>query len=140
MQKVLVVHKSAAFRAVLRRKLSVAGFDCIEAGDVLAGLQRAVEDRPDAVIIDAALGGLDASEMRSVLASDPATQHLPVLLCAESSIPGRAQAEAEAQAQAKAQAKADADARAQIRTQTQATLLLWSESRAVQLEFSPVRA
>ena len=81
LEKVLIVHASTAFRAGLRCKMNAAGFDCIEAGDVLAGLQRAVEDRPDAVIVDASLGSLGGAEMRSILAGNPATRHLPVLLC-----------------------------------------------------------
>lgn len=88
-EKVLIVHESAAFRAALRCQLASAGFHCIEARDALAGLQRAFEDRPDALIIDADLSGLDGIAMRGVLANDRATRDLPVLLCdAEGMIEG----------------------------------------------------
>ncbi|MFK7897213.1 MAG: hypothetical protein AB8G23_15335 [Myxococcota bacterium] len=80
MQKVLIVHDSAIARENLRHQLRPAGFECIEARDALSGLQRAVEDRPAAVIVARTLAGLDGDEMRRVLASDSQTEHLPVLL------------------------------------------------------------
>lgn len=63
------------------------GFDVIEARDGLAGLQRAVEDAPDVVLVTPELTGLDGEEIRRRLAGDPATRHLPVLVSPARAVP-----------------------------------------------------
>ena len=51
MHRVLVIDDCPVFRDRLRRVLQPRAIVVLEAGDVLAGLQRAVEDAPDLIVM-----------------------------------------------------------------------------------------
>jgi signal transduction histidine kinase/DNA-binding response OmpR family regulator len=54
------------------------GFRVIAAHDAASGRLRAVEDRPDLIVLDAMLPDADAFELASSLHDDPETSHIPV--------------------------------------------------------------
>lgn len=83
MAKVLLIDDCSEFRARARFTLERAGLEVIEARDALAGLQRAVEDRPDCVVVAAALAGLDGLDVAKRIAEEPATAGLPVVVSGE---------------------------------------------------------
>ncbi|MCR9097273.1 MAG: response regulator [bacterium] len=83
MASVLLIDDCPDFRAWARCTLEREGLEVIEARDALAGLQRAVEDRPDCVIVAAALPGLDGLDVARRIADEPATTGLPVLVSCE---------------------------------------------------------
>jgi CheY-like chemotaxis protein len=56
------------------------GFRVIAAHDAASGRRRAVEDRPDLIVLDAMLPDADAFELASALHDDPATARIPVWL------------------------------------------------------------
>jgi signal transduction histidine kinase/DNA-binding response OmpR family regulator len=61
-----------------RRLLEPDGFEVIGAHDAAAGRRRAVDDRPDLILLDAVLPDIDAFELASFLHHDPATSSIPV--------------------------------------------------------------
>ena len=83
MARVLLIDDCSDFRAWARCILEREGLEVIEARDALAGLQRAVEDRPDCVIVAAALAGLDGLDVAKRIADEPATTGLPILVSCE---------------------------------------------------------
>lgn len=84
MAKVLVIDECPDFRAFARRSLVQSGFDVIEARDGLAGLQRAVEEAPDWILIDAGLSGLSGFEICRQLREEKITHDLPVAIWSSS--------------------------------------------------------
>jgi DNA-binding response OmpR family regulator len=80
MARVLVIDEPREFREWATCQLLRSGFSVIEARDGLAGLQRAVEDSPDWVLIDADLSILDGAEICRRLRSDDSTRDLPIAI------------------------------------------------------------
>jgi len=81
MIRALVVDDCGAARRLLSRRLARAGFVVLEARDALAGLQRAVEDRPDMIFVRAELAGLDGFDLCARIHAERAICGVPVLVC-----------------------------------------------------------
>ncbi|MGB0621689.1 MAG: response regulator [Myxococcota bacterium] len=95
MARVLLIDDCPDFGAWARCTLESEGLEVIEARDALAGLQRAVEDRPDCVVVAGALPGLDGLDVAARIAQEPTTAGLPVLIAcdpAEATLRGAARA------------------------------------------------
>ncbi|MCA9504038.1 MAG: response regulator [Spirochaetaceae bacterium] len=88
MARVLVIDSRPAFRLLAHRILRDAGHDTIEARDALAGLQRAVEDVPDWVLVEASLPGLDGVEVGRLLRASESTRRLTVIVWEEAMATG----------------------------------------------------
>ena len=87
MYRVLVIDDCPGFRDRLRRVLQPQAIAVLEAGDVLAGLQRAVEDAPDLIVMAQRLSGLDGFEACERLSLDPASRSTPILLVTSCELP-----------------------------------------------------
>lgn len=93
MVRVLVIDDCPDFRARVRRIAQTQRRRVLEAADVLAGLQRAVEDAPDLILIAHALSGLDGLAACEQIAEDPASRAIPILLISDgdpAAVEGRA--------------------------------------------------
>ena len=91
--RVLVVDDDAAIRMVCALNLELAGFEVLEAEDGLLGLERAREDRPDLVLLDVRMPGLDGFELAEQLRRDGLTRGIPLLFLGGESAPlGKARA------------------------------------------------
>ncbi len=80
MARVLVIDGCPEFQKFAKRILQRSGFDVIEARDGLAGLQRAVEEVPDWILVDAGLPGLSGFEVCRQLRADAETRDFPVAI------------------------------------------------------------
>jgi two-component system, chemotaxis family, chemotaxis protein CheY len=78
-KRVLVVDDTATIRAQLVQILGEE-FDCITANDGLQGLELAISQRPDAVVSDLEMPGLDGIGLLRELRKDPRTQGVPVVV------------------------------------------------------------
>ncbi len=78
--KLLVLGECPDFRSRMRFILECDGHRVLEARDALAGLQRAVEDAPQLILVEASLSGLSADWVRGQLAEEPTTRAVPVVL------------------------------------------------------------
>jgi two-component system alkaline phosphatase synthesis response regulator PhoP len=81
--KVLVIDDCQEFRAWARFVLERDGLKVIEARDGLAGLQRAVEDTPNLIVVSEFLTGLDGVEITARLSEEVETSGLPILMSCE---------------------------------------------------------
>jgi sigma-B regulation protein RsbU (phosphoserine phosphatase) len=77
--RILIVDDLAVNRQLLRAALSRAGFDCLLAGDGPAALLAAREDKPDLVLLDVLMPGMDGYQVCAQLKADPATADIPVI-------------------------------------------------------------
>ncbi|MDO8365028.1 MAG: response regulator, partial [Actinomycetota bacterium] len=75
---VLVVDDEGPIREIVRRYLHADGIDVIEAADGVSAMERFVAHRPDVVVLDVMLPGLDGWTVIERLKADAATRHIPV--------------------------------------------------------------
>jgi CheY-like chemotaxis protein len=76
---VLVIDDDAFHRAIIRDQLQPAGFAVLEAADGNEGLARARVRKPDVILLDAVMPGLDGFATCEQLKADPATHAIPVI-------------------------------------------------------------
>ena len=78
-QRILVVEDQPDNRQILWDLLTSANFEVIEAEDGEAGLTAAAEHRPDLILMDIQLPGLDGYEATRRLKADAALRAIPVI-------------------------------------------------------------
>jgi CheY-like chemotaxis protein len=79
-QRILVVDDESAIRLLCRVNLDPAGFETIEAGNGATALALARSERPDLILLDVMLPGLDGWEVAQKLAEMPETRSIPIVL------------------------------------------------------------
>lgn len=77
---VLVIEDDAPLRRMITRFLGAAGYDICEAADGAAGLAIAREQRPDLVLLDLMMPGLDGWQVLQRLKGEAETAGLPVIV------------------------------------------------------------
>ncbi|MDN5893048.1 MAG: response regulator transcription factor [Nocardioides sp.] len=80
MARILVVEDDATVREVVVSYLTAAGHDPVEAGDGESGLSAAREMRPDLVVLDLMLPGVDGMEVHRRLSSMWPQEQVPVVM------------------------------------------------------------
>jgi CheY-like chemotaxis protein len=80
-RKVLIIDDEDDIREVAALSLeSVAGWEVVTASSGPQGLARAQEHKPDAILLDVMMPGMDGPSTFRELRSNPATAKIPVLL------------------------------------------------------------
>ena len=88
---VLVIDDEAPIRLLCRVNLEAEGMDVLEAADGQAGLEVAGEARPDVILLDVMMPGLDGWAVAEKLLADERTQGIPIVfLTARADIRDRA--------------------------------------------------
>ncbi|MFH1177184.1 MAG: diguanylate cyclase [Acidobacteriota bacterium] len=88
--RLLVIDDSDVTRALLARTLTRAGFAVLQARDGLEGAVLALSERPQVVITDLEMPGMDGYQLLRFMKSDPASADIPVLiLTSHSEAPSR---------------------------------------------------
>jgi two-component system, OmpR family, response regulator len=78
--KVLVIDDEPDIRRIVRLGLSRVGkMEVVEASNGTEGLARAKQDRPDAILLDVMMPGLDGPSTLARLREDPETAGVPVV-------------------------------------------------------------
>ena len=78
-QRILVIEDQEDNRQILRDLLTSADFEVIEAEDGESGLAAAAEHRPDLILMDIQLPGLDGYEATRRLKADAVLHAIPVI-------------------------------------------------------------
>jgi DNA-binding response OmpR family regulator len=60
--------------------LGKEGYEVLTASNGMAGLRKAKDEKPNLLILDVMLPGLDGFEVCSRLRAEPQTAHLPILM------------------------------------------------------------
>lgn len=84
---ILVIDDVATNRALLRDLLGSLGFRTLEAENGMSGLMQAQAVRPDMVLLDMVMPGMDGIETTRRLRADQRTSDTPVLIISASSTP-----------------------------------------------------
>jgi DNA-binding response OmpR family regulator len=77
--KVLVIDDEAPIRLLCRVNLEAEGMDVLEAADGPSGLEKARAERPDVVLLDVMMPGLDGWRVAEELLDDPRTEAIPIV-------------------------------------------------------------
>jgi DNA-binding response OmpR family regulator len=76
---VLVIDDERSIRLLCRINLAASGMEVLEAADGSTGIELARSERPDLVLLDVMMPGLDGWEVARRLAADPATSEIPIV-------------------------------------------------------------
>lgn len=77
---VLVVDDDPVIQRLLSVNFEMEGYRVLIAGTGLDGISKARSARPDIVVLDVMMPGMDGLEVAASLKADPATAAIPVLL------------------------------------------------------------
>jgi CheY-like chemotaxis protein len=80
-RRVLVIDDNAAIHQLLERYLAPQHYEIIHARNGQEALQFAGERLPDAITLDVMMPNVDGWQVLRGLASNPATVHIPVIIC-----------------------------------------------------------
>jgi two-component system, OmpR family, phosphate regulon response regulator PhoB len=80
MSLILVIEDEKDISDLVEYQLKQSGFQVLTAADGGAGLEQAVKKRPNLIILDLMLPGMDGKDVCRSLKSNPITQTIPVLM------------------------------------------------------------
>ena len=79
MPRVLVIDDEAPIRLLCRVNLEAAGIEVTEAEDGKSGLEAARAERPDVVLLDVMMPGMDGWQVFDQLLQDESTSKIPIV-------------------------------------------------------------
>jgi two-component system, cell cycle response regulator DivK len=77
--RILIVEDNDLNRDMLSRRLVRRGFQVVAAADGAAGVEAAIRERPDLVLMDMSLPVVDGWQATRMIKADPATSAIPVM-------------------------------------------------------------
>lgn len=77
--KVLIIDDEDLIREVAKLSLEAGGYDVIMAGDGTEGVATAAAQRPDAILLDLQMPGLDGVQTFDALRAQDATKATPIV-------------------------------------------------------------
>jgi twitching motility two-component system response regulator PilH len=80
-KKILLVDDSPTERHSINEILVKGGYDVVLAEDGEKGVARAKSDKPDLVLMDVVMPGMNGFQACRAITTDEATKHIPVILC-----------------------------------------------------------
>ena len=81
MTTVLVVEDTISELKLISNYLRDGGYNVIIATDAKEAWNKAVNQKPDAIVTDVVMPGMSGFELCRKLKKDPATQELPIIIC-----------------------------------------------------------
>ena len=79
--RILIIDDEHDIRAVAQLTLkTIGGWNVLSASSGHQGLDKAAEERPDAILLDVMMPDMDGIETFRALKANPATQSIPVIL------------------------------------------------------------
>lgn len=87
-QRILVVEDQEDNRRIIRDLLASAGYDMIEALDGEAGVRLAETERPDLILMDVQLPGLDGHEATRRIKANPELRAIPIIVVTSYALSG----------------------------------------------------
>jgi CheY-like chemotaxis protein len=89
--RVLIVDDDPAIRMLCSINLQVEGLRVLEAADGERGLEQARSERPDLVVTDVMVPGLDSFQLAEALRSDGRTRQIPLIFLSSEAGPANAE-------------------------------------------------
>ena len=80
MKKILIIEDDKFLRELIAQKLLKEEYDIVEAVDGEKGIKAIKEEKPDLVLLDLILPGIDGFEVLSKTKEDPAVSEIPIII------------------------------------------------------------
>lgn len=80
LKKILLIEDDKFLRELMNKKLVTMGYDVVAAADGESGLAMIKETKPDVVLLDLILPGINGFEVLEKAKSDPDTANVPVII------------------------------------------------------------
>jgi twitching motility two-component system response regulator PilH len=80
-KKIMVVDDSPTERAYLDSLLKKKGFEVVLVESGEAAIERAKTDKPDLILMDVVMPGLNGFQATRAITRDESTKHIPVIIC-----------------------------------------------------------
>ncbi|MCI0372513.1 MAG: response regulator, partial [candidate division NC10 bacterium] len=87
-KRILVIEDQEDNRRIVRDLLTSAGYDLIEAVTGEEGVSMAETQRPDLILMDIQLPGLDGHEATRRIKANPALRHIPIIVVTSYALSG----------------------------------------------------
>jgi len=79
MKKVLIVEDHPDMRELLSWQIKLMGLEPITAMSAKEGVDKAIAEKPDLILMDVMLPGMDGREAVRILRAAPATKNVPII-------------------------------------------------------------
>ena len=79
-RRVLIIEDDTFLRELISQKLSKEGYSIIEAIDGEEGVKKTKEEKPEIILLDLILPGIDGFEVLSQIKGDQTTSSIPVII------------------------------------------------------------
>ncbi len=79
MSRILIVEDNATNWALLQAVLTLVGYELLLAEDGAAGVELALREKPDLILMDVMLPLIDGYEATRRIKQNPATRHIPIV-------------------------------------------------------------
>src|SRR5581483_8085721 len=87
-KKILYIEDNAENRLLVREILELAGYAVFEAEEGSSGILKAISERPDLILVDIMMPGLDGREVTTYLRGIPYFEKLPIVALTASVMKG----------------------------------------------------
>ena len=87
-KRILAIEDHEENRRILRILLASAGYDLLEAVTGEEGLSLAERERPDLILMDIQLPGLDGYEVTRRIKANPELRHIPIIVVTSYALSG----------------------------------------------------
>ena len=84
-KKILIVDDSPTERHVLNDMLTKAGYEVVASDNGEDAIQKAKQVRPDLILMDVVMPGLNGFQATRAISRDPDTRAIPIILCTSKS-------------------------------------------------------
>jgi two-component system cell cycle response regulator DivK len=78
-KRVLYVEDNFQNKRLVKKILNAKGYEVLEADNGLTGVEMTIAERPDMVLMDINIPGIDGMEATARLKSNPAVKHIPIV-------------------------------------------------------------
>ena len=79
-RKILIIEDYPATSKMIAEILEMEGYQSVISADGLLGVEKAKSEKPDLILLDIMLPGIDGLEVCSRLRADEQTKHIPVIM------------------------------------------------------------
>ncbi len=87
-KRILIIEDHEDNRQIMNDTLSAVGFEMIEAVTGDAGVVMAESERPDLILMDIQLPGIDGYEATRLIKAKPALRHIPIIVVTSYALSG----------------------------------------------------
>lgn len=79
-KKILIIDDEPTLLMIIERRLTSSGFQVISAGQGQEGIEKALKEKPDLILLDVMMSGMDGYQVLKILKVTPATSNIRIVM------------------------------------------------------------